>query len=53
MVPKLERKRDEELDDDKTIESDVYSEKARMLLIEDDELTPEEEGFMEGYEEAE
>ena len=32
---------------------DFYSEEARILLVEDDELSPEESGFMQGYEEAE
>ncbi|HLC19668.1 MAG TPA: hypothetical protein VJK72_02035 [Candidatus Nanoarchaeia archaeon] len=30
-------------------EEDFYSEDARILLIEDDELSGEEEGFMQGY----
>ena len=30
-------------------EEDFYSEEARILLIEDDELSMEEEGFMQGY----
>jgi hypothetical protein len=33
-------------------EEDFYSEEARVLLVEDDELSPEESGFMQGYEEA-
>ncbi len=32
-------------------EEDFYSEDARILLMDDDELTAEESGFMEGYEE--
>ncbi len=28
---------------------DVYSEETRNELVEDDELTPEESGFLEGY----
>ena len=30
----------------------VYDKKAREKQLEDDELSPEEEGFMKGYEEA-
>jgi YHS domain-containing protein len=30
-------------------ESDIYSEGSRTELVEDDEMTPEEEGFMEGF----
>ena len=30
---------------------DFYEEDARILLLEDDELTPAETGFMQGYEE--
>lgn len=33
-------------------EENIYSEAARELLLEDGELSPEEEGFMKGYEEA-
>lgn len=33
-------------------EENIYSEAARELLLEDGELSPEEEGFMRGYEEA-
>ena len=31
---------------------DIYSEEARESLIEDDEISSAEEGFMEGYEHA-
>jgi len=34
-------------------EEDFYSEEARILLVEDDELESWESGFMQGYEEAE
>ena len=34
------------------IEEDVYAGESRELLIEDGELSPEEEAFMRGYEEA-
>ena len=33
-------------------EENIYEEIARDLLLEDDELSPEEEAFMRGYEEA-
>ena len=32
-------------------EEDFYEEDARILLLEDDELTPAEDGFMKGYDE--
>lgn len=34
-------------------DEDVYREEARGELVEDDEISPEEEGFMEGYEHGE
>lgn len=37
---------DEEHDD-----GDVYSHEGREGLVDDDEMTPEEEAFMEGYDE--
>ena len=30
----------------------IYTREARLNLVEDDELTPIEEAFMQGYEEA-
>ena len=33
-------------------EVDIYAVKARVLLLEDDEMSAEEDGFMEGYDEA-
>lgn len=33
-------------------EENVYSEESREHLVEDEEITPEEEGWMMGYEEA-
>jgi hypothetical protein len=33
-------------------EENIYSEDARELELEDDEISPEEAGFMRGYEEA-
>jgi hypothetical protein len=33
-------------------EENIYEEVSRDLLLEDDELSPEEEAFMRGYEEA-
>ncbi len=41
-------KEDEETDDDISI----YSKDVRELLLEDDELSPMEEAFMNGYEDA-
>ena len=37
----------EEIDDES-----IYSEKVRDHLLEDDELSPMEAGFMQGYEDA-
>ena len=31
-------------------EEDIYKKAMRSLLLEDDEINPEEEAFMEGYE---
>ncbi|MBI2649840.1 hypothetical protein HYX04_00840 [Candidatus Woesearchaeota archaeon] len=39
---------DEESEDDNTI----YSKDVRELLLDDDELSPMEEAFMNGYEDA-
>lgn len=33
-------------------EDNVYKDKARSQLVDDDALTPEEEGFMNGYDDA-
>ena len=33
-------------------EENIYSEKTRDNLLDDDELSPDEEAFMRGYEEA-
>ncbi|MBW2995909.1 hypothetical protein KY332_01280 [Candidatus Woesearchaeota archaeon] len=43
-----------ELDEDEYFEDDenIYSEDVRELLLEDGELSPEEAGFMQGYDEA-
>ncbi len=30
----------------------IYSKKSRESMVEEDELTPEEEAFMQGYEDA-
>ncbi len=35
-----------------TEERNVYVEKVREDLVEDDQISPEEEGFMKGYDEA-
>ena len=37
---------------DELSEEDVYSEEARELLVEDDALSPEEQAFMTGWDEA-
>ncbi len=34
------------------MEEDIYIEESRSALLEDDEISPEEEGFMLGYDEA-
>jgi len=39
---------DEEMDD-----QNIYAERTRELLVEEDSLRPEEDGFMQGYDEAE
>lgn len=39
------RKGENDIDDE-----DVYSHEARDMMVEDDEMSPEEEGFMDGYE---
>jgi len=36
--------------DSETSEKNVYKKKAREELVENDEISPEEEGFMAGYE---
>src|SRR3989344_4071880 len=41
---------DEDFDGDK---EDIYTEEGREMAEEDDEITAEEAGFMEGYEEGE
>lgn len=33
-------------------EEDVYAEETREVMLEDDEISPAEEAFMNGYEEA-
>lgn len=38
--------------EDDWIDDDIYSENFRELLIEDDAISVEEEGFMRGYNEA-
>lgn len=42
---------DKEIDDSIDNEN-IYSDDVRNMLLEDDELTPFEEAFMRGYEEA-
>lgn len=41
-----------EIEDDWVDDENVYSEDARNILVEDDELSTEEAGFMQGYDEA-
>ncbi|MBD3310160.1 hypothetical protein GF351_02990 [Candidatus Woesearchaeota archaeon] len=41
-----------ELEEDEGFGEDVYSEDIRETLLENDELSPEEAGFMQGYSEA-
>ncbi len=43
---------EEDLPEDEQ-ERDVYKKSYRESLFEDDEISPEEEGFMQGYEEDE
>jgi len=38
--------------DEDFAEEDVYAEESREELLEDSEISPEEEAFMRGYEEA-
>ena len=40
------------LDMEEDFEEDVYSEDYREVLMDNDEVTPEEDAFMRGYEEA-
>ena len=40
------------LDEESLKDDSIYTREARLHLIEDDELSPWEEAFMEGYEEA-
>jgi len=42
---------DKESDEEKE-EDSVYDEEGRQELVEDGELSPEEAGFMQGYEQA-
>ena len=45
--------KEEEGKEEGDFEADVYTEKGREELVEDDEITPAEEGFAEGYEHGE
>lgn len=45
------RKRDEEYLEEE-LEEDIYNEKKREEMLESDEISSEEEAFMQGYEEA-
>ena len=48
MLKKKYYSDDEDSDDD----TSIYSKDVRELLLEDDELSPMEEAFMNGYEDA-
>ncbi|MCK4521298.1 MAG: signal recognition particle-docking protein FtsY [Nanoarchaeota archaeon] len=51
-----EEQTEEQREEDKIVEEreeDIYEEKGRDKLVEDAEITPAEEGFVEGYEKAE
>ena len=39
----------DQLDKDTDEEEDIYGEDSRERLVDEDELTPEEAGFMQGY----
>ena len=39
-------------EDDNNSEEDIYGANSREELVEDDQLTPEEDGFMQGYTES-
>ncbi len=39
-------------DEEELREDDIYSEESRDDLVENDELKPNEAGFMQGYEDA-
>lgn len=41
---------DEQYDDSETKEKNVYKKESREELVENDEISAEEEGFMAGYE---
>jgi len=43
----------EEYADDEDVDENVYEENKREDLVDDDEMSAQEEGFMEGYEERE
>ena len=42
----------DQLDHDADEEEDIYGEDSRERLVDEDELTPEEAGFMQGYSES-
>ena len=48
MLKKIFRREEEESEDD----IGIYSKAARESLLEDDELSPMEEAFMNGYEDT-
>jgi hypothetical protein len=46
-------KEEETLEEEEFGENSIYDEEGREDLVDDDEMSPEEEGFMKGYEDAE
>ena len=45
-------KRKIEYDEEDKVDASIYSKESRESMLDDDELTPMEEAFMAGYEEA-
>ncbi len=48
----MERTMVKTLEEEGLEEEDIYTREARMHLVEDGELIPEEDGFMQGYDES-
>ena len=46
------RRRDYSEDEDSSDDASIYSRNVRESMLDDDELSPMEEAFMSGYEEA-
>lgn len=53
MKSEYKKPKDLEEEEDWIDNQDVYSERARLEMVEDDEISSEEDGFMEGYDAAE